>query len=204
METVTQPNPDGLKQDRKAPERTCIVTREACDKAQLIRFVEGPDSVVVPDVAGKLPGRGCWGKAQYAIVQRAVDEKRFARALKKPVNVPYDLSAQTARLLETRAEQSLALARKAGRAIQGFDKVHHALLRGDVLAILHAADAAEDGKRKLADAAVWQDSSLTREQLSRICGVENATHVALLKGEGAEKMLQEIRRFTGFVEKSAL
>jgi predicted RNA-binding protein YlxR (DUF448 family) len=193
-----------LKADRRAPQRSCIVTREVCDKAELIRFVAAPDGALIPDVAGKLPGRGLWVKADAEILQRAVKEKRFAKAARQQVELPDDLVGMTAGLLEARVMQSLALARKAGQVIQGFDKVKHAVQKGDALAVLHASDAAEDGRKKLSSDGVWSDATLSREQLSRICGVENATHVALLRGGGAQKMLEELRRFTGFMGKSAL
>jgi len=48
----------GRHKDREAgPERTCLATRELRPKSELIRFVTGPDGSVVPDIAGKLPGR---------------------------------------------------------------------------------------------------------------------------------------------------
>ena len=43
---------------RHQPERTCIVTREVGPPDAMIRFVVGPDGVVVPDLRHRLPGRG--------------------------------------------------------------------------------------------------------------------------------------------------
>ena len=40
------------------PERKCIATGEVRPTAGMIRFVLGPDAQIVPDVLGKLPGRG--------------------------------------------------------------------------------------------------------------------------------------------------
>ena len=50
----------GREKDRETPERRCIVTGETQPRAGLIRFVAGPDAIVVPDLAEKLPGRGFW------------------------------------------------------------------------------------------------------------------------------------------------
>jgi uncharacterized protein len=42
------------------PLRRCIVTRERLPKERMIRFVVAPDRRIVPDLAGRLPGRGIW------------------------------------------------------------------------------------------------------------------------------------------------
>jgi len=47
----------GRPKDRTEPERRCIATGESGPTARLVRFVLGPDGTVVPDLAGKLPGR---------------------------------------------------------------------------------------------------------------------------------------------------
>lgn len=44
---------------RRGSERRCIVTREQKPPEGMIRFVVSPDNRVVPDLAGKLPGREC-------------------------------------------------------------------------------------------------------------------------------------------------
>ena len=60
------------RKDDGLNDRTCIVTRESGDADALIRFVAGPDGMVVPDLKRQLPGRGCWVKAERALVDKAV------------------------------------------------------------------------------------------------------------------------------------
>ena len=48
----------GREKDQDEPERKCIATGESQPKAGLIRFCVGPDGMIVPDIMGKLPGRG--------------------------------------------------------------------------------------------------------------------------------------------------
>ncbi|WP_304191444.1 DUF448 domain-containing protein, partial [Phenylobacterium aquaticum] len=61
-------------------ERRDIVTGEVMDEARLIRFVAGPDGVVVPDLARKLPGRGLWVAADRVSLETAAKKGLFARA----------------------------------------------------------------------------------------------------------------------------
>ncbi|PLU83733.1 DNA-binding protein, partial [Sinorhizobium medicae] len=71
----------GSAKDGDGNNRTCIVTRESGSPEELIRFVAGPDGVVVADLKRQLPGRGCWVKAERQLVEKAVAKKLFARAL---------------------------------------------------------------------------------------------------------------------------
>ena len=64
------------------PERRCIVTRETRPKRDLLRFVVGPDGSLVPDMTGKLPGRGIWVTAERAVLEKAVAKGLFPRAAK--------------------------------------------------------------------------------------------------------------------------
>lgn len=48
----------GPRDGRKGPVRTCIATRTSGAPDDMVRFAVGPDGVVVPDLAGRLPGRG--------------------------------------------------------------------------------------------------------------------------------------------------
>ena len=87
----------------------------------------------------------------------------FARCFKREVRVAADLAATTEQLLERSALDALAIAGKAGQVIAGFAKVEAAIGRDDLLALIHAADAAADGKRKL-DAALQRKSPKNRRK----------------------------------------
>ena len=116
----------GARAERDGPERRCLVTGEKAPKAGLVRFVLSPDGVVVPDIAGKLPGRGFHVTASRPILEKA-RAAQFARAARAPVTVPPDLVQAVERQLAARLVELLSLARKAGLAICGFEKVRDAL-----------------------------------------------------------------------------
>ncbi len=117
------PPAETLNADRAATTRMCAVTRAVRPVPELIRFVSGPGGIVVPDIRGKLPGRGVWVSNNRASVEQAVRRKVFARALKAEVSAPADLAGQVESLLKQDALQMLALANKAGAVVTGFDKI---------------------------------------------------------------------------------
>lgn len=133
-------------------ERSCIVTRVAQPPAGLIRFVRGPDGRVVPDIRGKLPGRGVWVTGQRAVVAEAVKKKAFARALKTDAVAGEDLPEEVETLLAKAALSAFSMARKAGLVVTGFGQVTDVIAKGGVVAVLHAREAADDGRRKIGQA----------------------------------------------------
>src|SRR3984957_15075872 len=132
-------------------ERMCVLTREVRPIADLIRFVVGPDGAAVPDLKSKLPGRGVWVTATQDALAEAVKRKALVRGFKREVRLSADLVTQTAQLLERAVLDALAMAGKAGLVATGFGKVEAALTDEDkrVLGLIHAAEAAPDGVRKL-------------------------------------------------------
>ena len=125
------------------------MTRDNGPKDGLIRFVTGPDGQVVPDVLGKLPGRGYYVTARRSVLDEAVKKRVFARGAKGPVTVPEGLVDEIDRQLARRVTDLIAMARKAGLAIAGFEKVKAALTNDRVKVLLQASDGSECGKGKL-------------------------------------------------------
>src|SRR3954467_10471357 len=130
-------------------ERRDIVTGEVMEEARLIRFVAGPDGVVVPDLARKLPGRGLWVAADRASVETAAKKGLFARAAKAKVAAAPDLPDLVESLLKRRLLSGLGLARRAGDLTSGFEKVSAAIAAGKAAWLIEASDGAADGRRKL-------------------------------------------------------
>jgi uncharacterized protein len=181
------------------PLRRCLVTREVLPKTDLIRFVVGPDAMLVPDVAGRLPGRGLWVKAQGEVLAAAVAKRLFAKAAKQQVEIPADLVERTAALLTQRCLDLLGLARGAGQAVAGFEKVRDWLATGRAGLLLAAADGAADGRRKLAQLAqgIPVLALFSSAELSAALGRDNVVHAALAKGGLAERLKAEAGRLAG-------
>ena len=197
--------------------RLCVATRAERSPDELIRFVAGPDGVIVPDLARRLPGRGVWVTADAESVARAVASRSFARSLKRKVEAPADLAARVETLLVRRVCEALSLANKAGALVTGFEKIDRRLAQGDVTALLHGSDAAADGCAKLDRKflAVEGDGAasrivavLTVEQMSLAIGRPNVVHAALNKGGAADRFLSEAGRLkryrSGIAHHSAL
>jgi predicted RNA-binding protein YlxR (DUF448 family) len=187
-----------------ARERTCIVTRQALPEERLIRFVAGPEGVVVPDLARKLPGRGLWVEAQRGVVEQAVRKGAFARAAKAQLKAPPDLADQVEMLLRARLLQFLGLVRRAGDLTWGFEKVAAAVASGRVAWLIEAADGARDGRRKMLQVAARQPEPprlvglFSSAELGLALGLENVIHLAFLAGRGAERWTLDVERLSGF------
>jgi uncharacterized protein len=195
---------------RRAPgsERMCIVTREVKAVTDLIRFVIGPDSEVVPDLKRRLPGRGVWVTGTRAAVAEAVKRRAFGRAFKSEARVAPDLADAVERLLEQSVLDALGIVRKGGRVALGSAQVERALAREPVVALLHAAEAGREGVRKLAAEArsrLGEKASdvpvvdrFTGAQLDLAFGRPNVVHAALLAGPASDGFLVRYRNLERF------
>lgn len=56
---------------KKIPMRTCVVTREKCEKRDLIRVVRTPEGSIVIDETGKANGRGAYLKKDVNVINKA-------------------------------------------------------------------------------------------------------------------------------------
>jgi predicted RNA-binding protein YlxR (DUF448 family) len=187
-------------------ERMCVATRTVKPVADMIRFVIGPDGEAVPDLKSKLPGRGVWVTATHEALGDAIKRKALVRGFKREVRLPADLIARTENLLERAVLDALAIASKAGLAATGFTRVETALAEGQVVAVLHAAEAAPDGVRKLEGprrrspqaTPIVVIGALTSAQLDLALGRPNVIHAALLAGPPSDTFLARLRRLERF------
>ena len=66
---------------KKIPMRSCVVTREKCEKKDLIRVVRTPEGEVKIDLTGKMNGRGAYIKKDVSVVDKAKKSKVLERHL---------------------------------------------------------------------------------------------------------------------------
>jgi hypothetical protein len=200
---MTQAPPD-LPETADPRARKSIATGEVLPEARLVRFVAGPDGVVVPDVARKLPGRGMWVEADRALVEQAARKGAFSRSAKARLVAPSDLADQVEALLRRRLLAGLGLARRSGELISGFDRVSEALAKRPVAWLIEAAEGSADGRRKLLSLRRKQASPpgligvFSGAELDLALGLENVIHVALLAGRGADRWTIDVQRLSGF------
>jgi predicted RNA-binding protein YlxR (DUF448 family) len=197
----------GPKNLGAATERYCVATRAVRPVDELIRFVIGPDGQLVPDLKRKLPGRGVWVTGTRTVLAEAVRRKAFTRGFKREVRVPPDLVARTEQMLERSALDALAIAGKAGQVVAGFAKVEAAILDGHIRCLMHAADAAPDGVRKI-DASLRRNApdthriavidAFTSAQLDLALARPNVIHAALLAGPASATFLARSARLERF------
>ena len=215
-------NPQNDPLDAHSPERSCILTRRTAPKEELIRLALGPDGEVAPDVRARAPGRGAWigvGRAELDAAQvKGKLKAALARAFKTgDLNIPADLGDRIASALRQSALDRLGMEARSGNLLNGADRVETAARAGQVRLLIHAADAGEDGRRKLDQA--WRvgggpSTSLGtsarglvfpegRTILSMALGRENVVHLALTDPAAARRVGHAIDRWLAFIDPDA-
>lgn len=185
--------------DRSVSERRCLATGQTQPKAGLIRFVLGPDDQVVPDLAEKLPGRGMWVEATRAALGQAIKKGAFSRAARTKAGVPDDLVELIEQGLTRRLTDTLSLARKAGLAVSGYEKVKAWLQAGEAQVLVQASDGSERGKTKLKppDGEGRFIGVLTAQELGLSFGRAHVIHAALASGGLAARAVEDAGRLAG-------
>ncbi len=188
----------GTRVEKDEPERRCIVTGDVQPKAGLVRFVLGPDGLIYPDLAEKLPGRGIWVTADRAAIDRAAAKGLFARAARAPAKVPENLADLVEQGLAHRVVELISLVRKSGRAVVGFEKVKGWLADGRAKVLLQASDGSDRGKGKLwtPEGGRWF-GCLTSAELGLAFGRDHAIHGALAAGGLTPRVISEAARLAG-------
>jgi predicted RNA-binding protein YlxR (DUF448 family) len=193
----------GQDKDRvDGPERRCIATAEVQPKHGLIRFVVGPDMSIVPDVLGKLPGRGIYVAADRAALEKAVKKRLFSRGAKVQVTVPEGLADEVERQLARRVVDLISLQRKAGRAVAGYEKVKNWLQMEEAEVLIQASDGSGRGKSKLSTPHFGSYIGwLTADELGLAFGRQTVIHGALASGGLTQRVVEEAQRLKGVREK---
>ena len=205
------------------PERTCILSGEVAARDALVRLAispPGPDGacIVLPDVHARAPGRGAWIGVSRADLEKAQSKGKLKGALMRAFGkslggatliIPDDLADRIDGALVRAFTDRLGLETKAGRLLLGSDRIAENARNGQVLWLGHAADAAEDGSRKLDQA--WRVGNetegsglrgtvlpLDRAALSVALGRDNVVHLALTDGRAAQRVAAPLQRLLHF------
>jgi len=197
------------------PERRCILSGRHGSRDQFVRLAVSPDGEVLPDALARAPGRGAWIGVSRGELAAALASGKLKGALAHAFKggklaIPADLPARTENALRKALLDRLGLEMRAGRLILGSDRIANEARAGAIAALYHAADASEDGSRKLDQALrVGMDAEgsglcglrlpLDRAALSVALGRDNVVHLALADRASAERVAAPLKRLLNFL-----
>ena len=181
-----------------APERRCIATGRTAHRDDLIRFVIGPDGGIVPDVDGRLPGRGIWLSSDRSSLRTAMKKNMFARSARRRVDVPGDLDDRVEKLLVSRCQSIIGLARRANSAVGGFTKVKTRLDGGGRGVLLTARGAPASGRNKMKTGGVVEEIQVLDEaEIGQAFGREGLVHAFVDRSALADRLVQPVHNWEG-------
>lgn len=185
--------------DDRQSNRRCLVAGPK-ERDGLVRFVVSPAGEVMPDISGRLPGRGFWLSADRDMIDRACAKRMFAKAARADVAVPSHLADDVERLLVRRCQEMIGLARRAKQAVFGYAQTRQWMEQGQAAVLLAALDGSSDQRRKMrgADEKAWIVDVLTAAELGGAVGRQRIVHGALAPGKLATGLRLEAKRLGGF------
>jgi len=204
--------PNDTLGDTQAGERKCVLSGRHDARDNLVRLALGPDGQVAPDVRAKAPGRGAWIGVDRATLEAAQAKGKLRGALARAfktgdLTIADDLGARIEAALRQAALDRLGLEARAGTLLTGSEKIETAARRGEVHLLIHAADASEDGNRKLDQAlrvgggeAQGMVFPAQRPILSMALGRQNVVHIALIDRAAAARVRHVLGRWRAFID----
>ncbi|MCJ2178113.1 DUF448 domain-containing protein [Novosphingobium album (ex Hu et al. 2023)] len=208
--------------DSAKAERTCILSGGKAARDDFIRLAISPDGLVLPDVHARAPGRGAWIGVSRVDLEKALAKGKLKGALARafkgaPLSIPDDLAERIEQALIRALTDRLGLELKSGKLLMGSDRIAQNAREGRVEWLAHAADASDDGSRKLDQAwRVGREAEgsglrgtrlpLDRDTLSVALGRDNVVHLALTDRGAADRvatLLQRLLHFQGQADTSA-
>ena len=214
-EPLVDPDIDSTEGRGDAPERRCILTGRTAARDELVRLAISPEGDVLPDALARAPGRGAWIGVNRAELEAALASGKLKAALQRAFKsgrlaIPDDLPDMIENALRRAFLDRLGLEMRTGRLILGSDRIAGEARSGGVAALYHAADASDDGSRKLDQAwRVGEDAEgtglcgirlpLDRTALSVALGRDNVVHLALADSKSAERVAAPLQRLLNFL-----
>lgn len=193
------------------PERRCIISGEREGRDALVRLALSPDGEVLPDIGARAPGRGAWVTPDRALVAEAQAKGKLKGALQRAFKgdvkrVPEDMADRIEAGLKRAALDRLGLELRSGNLLLGSDRIAGAVDSGEARLVLHAADAAPDGVRKLAQrlhSAGGKAKAIAlptgRDELSLALGQANVVHAAVRDRQAALRVESAVGRWRAYL-----
>ena len=186
----------------KETERRCIVSGKVKPADELLRFVKTEDSHLVPDFNKKLPGRGLYVTNSRKMLKTALDKNLFIKSIHCHLKIEENFLEMVENLLHKKGLETINLARKAGAAVAGFEKVKDNILKNKVAFVIEAADAGQDGDEKMQALSKGLEilKIYTTDELDNALDKVNTVYIAVLKSNIAGMVYTNLKRYQTFLD----
>lgn len=174
----------GQSSPSSASLRRCIATGETLHKDDLIRFALSPDHIITPDLSQKLPGRGLWVKSDKDALEYAIKHNKFSSAARAKAIVPENLIDTILSQVKERLLSQLAFANRSGELFAGVENALQTLREGQAGLYATASAPQSDARKRICDKNpdLPVIDCFTNQELGRVIGKENITHIVVKKG----------------------
>ena len=134
----------------------------------------------------------------YVVLAGVLTDDDLEPVIQDHVDIVEDVERQMAR----RVVDGISLARKAGRAVAGYEKVKSWLATGEAAILIQATDGSGRGKSKLSSppGKGTYIGVLTASELGLAFGREHVIHAALAAGRLTKRVVEDASRLSGLRE----
>jgi len=174
----------------------CAITGHTLTEEEQIRLVVTPEGNVIPDITADLPATGIWVRCTHETIRSLDHSALFGDAI-----LDIDaLQAQIEALLRRHCLDLLAMSRKTGLLVSGYEKVRTLLAAKQAALVIRANDSAYSAKEQLyIKDAVPVVTLFNSAELSTINSHQHVVHMALKSGKLTTKLHSAIKRLTYYM-----
>lgn len=151
----------------------------------------------MPDLGGKLPGRGAWVRPQRPLIEALERQPgRLAHALRDPIEVD-GLLERVRAAVRRAAFEGLSIAAASGSLVGGHDRLRAALSAGEVDLVVVARGASErtlESLHQVAGEVPFIPVDLDTAGLGELIGRGARAALGLRKTRGAAFAARQLRR----------
>jgi predicted RNA-binding protein YlxR (DUF448 family) len=140
---------------RAGAQRTCAGCRRRLSREASIRLVIGGNGKVLPDLYGRLPGRGVHLCPDVRCLTKANETRALGRVLRGAARIedPEELAMDLIAACERQIKALLAVSARSGWLVKGQEALERALNAGQVALVLVAQDATGGARERLENLA---------------------------------------------------
>ena len=185
-----------IKNKNEIKKHFCSVTKKMYPSENMIRFVLFPDNKYTIDLNYEFQGKEFFIFASKSTLARIKD---FVGDIYEKEPQVENLVTRIDSIIVKRIVSLIALARKSGNLIFGFERVKMALKSGDSDILFHANNGSPKELKRIKPRSVRLIlvSLFSSSELGKVFNRDNVAHSCVLKGGLAKSLILDVKKLEG-------